>query len=243
MSVAIVRGGKTHYVSAGYADREGEIRADEATLYELASVSKAFTAAGILLLAEQGHLALSNSVQKHIPWLSFSYQGSHVDMDQLTLERFLHHTSGLTNSKHVDLIPPRGSGPPEMLRLTVEALKDAELSSPVGSKFEYGTMNYDVLGLVIEKVSGGQSYETFMEEKVLEPLGGLQRTFMFAAKAQTAGGQLAKGYRTSFIITSPYEAPPHMREINRPVTSFLVPGIWPVGCRFKWVWLRVCRRY
>lgn len=209
MSVAIVRGGKTHYVSVGYADREGEIRADEATLYELASVSKAFTAAGILLLAEQGHLALSDPVQKHIPWLSFSYQGSRVDMDQLTLNRFLHHTSGLTNSKHFDLIP-RGSGP-EMLRLTVEALKDAELSSPVGSKFEYGTMNYDVLGLVIEKVSG-QSYETFMEEKILEPLG-LQRTFMFAQKAQTAG-QLAKGYRTSFFITSPYEAPPY--EGNKP---------------------------
>ncbi len=209
MSVAIVRGGKTHYISAGYADREGEIRADEATLYELASVSKAFTAAGILLLAEQGHLALTDPVQKYIPWLSFYYQGSSVDMDRLTLERFLHHTSGLTNTRHFDLIP-RGSGP-EMLQRTVEALHEAQLAFPVGSKFEYGTMNYDVLGLVIEKVSG-QSYEAFIEEQILKPLG-LQRTFMFAEEAQTAG-QLAQGYRTSFFVTSPYQAPRY--EGNKP---------------------------
>ncbi len=59
-----------------------------------------------------------------------------------------------------------------MLRLTVEALKDAELSSPVGSKFEYGTMNYDVLGLVIEKVSGGRATRLSWKKRFWSPWGG-----------------------------------------------------------------------
>lgn len=73
-----------------------------------------------------------------------------------------------------------------------------------GEQYEYGTVNYDVLGLVIEVLSG-QSYERFMIEQVLHPLG-LHNTYLYQEDA-LATGQLAQGYRSSFFITSPHDAP------------------------------------
>lgn len=125
-----------------------------------------------------------------------------VDMQSLTLNQFLQHTSGLTNRKHIQSIP-QGSTP-DMLRKTVETLMDTELAFPPGEQYKYGTVNYDVLGLVIEVVSD-QSYERFMMEQVFRPLG-LDHTYVYKEDAR-ATGQLAQGYRSSFFITIPYDAP------------------------------------
>lgn len=202
MSISIIDKGETFYFSSGYADREKRLPASENTLYELASVSKAFTGVGILLLEEQGLLSMTDPVQKYLPWLTMTYNGLPVDMQNLTLNHFLHHTSGLTNRKHIKIIP-QGSTP-DMLQKTVGALVGTELAFPPGEQYVYGTINYDILGLIIEVVSG-QSYERFMTEQVFKPLG-LDHTYVYKEAAQ-ATGQLAQGYRSSFFITSPYDAP------------------------------------
>ena len=202
MSISIISGDETFYFSSGYADREKGLPAGENTLYELASVSKAFTGAGILLLEEQGLLSMTDPIEKYLPWFTLKYQGTPVDMQSLTLNHFLHHTSGLTNGKHSQNIP-QGSTP-DMLRKTVEMLVDAELAFVPGELYNYGTVNYDVLGFVIEVVSD-QSYERFMTEQVFQPLG-LSHTYVYKEDAQ-ATGQLAQGYRTSLFITTPYDAP------------------------------------
>ncbi len=202
ISISIIYKGETYYFSSGYAGRENDLAASESTLYELASVSKAFTAAGILLLEERGLLAMTDSIQKYLPWYQLTHRGQPVDMQSLTLNHFLHHTSGLTNGTHMSSIPQGGT--PDMLKKTVEKSMDIGLSFKPGERYEYGTVNYDVLGLVIEAVSG-QSYEEYMTGQVFRPLG-LNSTYVFSADAE-ATGQLAKGYRTSFFITSPYDAP------------------------------------
>ena len=202
MSLSIRADDEVSYFSSGYADRENKVSASENTLYELASVSKAFTGMGILLLEEQGLLSMSDPVQKYLPWFTLKYEGRTVDMESLTLNHFLHHTSGLVNIRHTQLIPQGNT--PDMLRRTVEKLADAELAFPPGNQYDYGTVNYDILGLVIETVSG-QRYEDFMKEKVLKPLG-LNQTYMYQEDAR-ATGQLAQGYRSSFFMTFPYNAP------------------------------------
>ncbi|MGG3835855.1 serine hydrolase domain-containing protein [Paenibacillus thiaminolyticus] len=202
LSVSILADEKEFYYSSGYADLKKGIPASENTLYELASVSKAFTGIGILLLEEQGLLSMTDSIHDYLPWLTLKYQGKPVDMQSLTLNNFLHHTSGLTNNKHAQLIPQGNT--PDMLQKTVEVLVDADLSFPPGKQYTYGTINYDVLGLVIEQVSG-QSYESFMSEQVFQPLG-LKQTFVYKEDAM-ATGQLAQGYRSSFFKTTPYNAP------------------------------------
>jgi len=202
MSISIIFGDETFYFSSGYANREKNLPASENALYELASVSKAFTGIGILLLEEQGLLSMTDSVQKYLPWFNMEYKGTPVDMQSLTLDHFLHHTSGLTNSKHAQNIPQGNTA--DMLQKTVETLMSTELAFTPGERYEYGTVNYDVLGLVIETVSG-QSYESFMTEQVFKPLG-LHNTYLYKEEASETG-QLAQGYRSSFFVTIPYDAP------------------------------------
>lgn len=118
MSISIISGEEIHYFSSGYAGRQKGLPASENTLYELASVSKAFTGLGILLLEEQGLLSMTDPIGKHLPWFTLKYQGAPIDMQNLRLNHFLHHTSGLTNRRHIQSIP-QGSTP-DMLRKTVE---------------------------------------------------------------------------------------------------------------------------
>ncbi|MEX3748376.1 serine hydrolase domain-containing protein [Lysinibacillus xylanilyticus] len=202
ISISILADDEVFYFSSGYADLEKGLSASENTLYELASVSKAFTGMGILLLEEQGLLSMTDPIQKYLPWFTLKYQGKPVDMQSLTLNNFLHHTSGLTNIRHTQNIPQGNT--PDMLQKTVETLVDAELAFSPGEQYNYGTVNYDVLGLVIEIVSR-QSYEDFMREQVFLPLG-LHQTYVYKEDAQ-ATGQLAQGYRSSFFITTPFNAP------------------------------------
>lgn len=202
MSMTILEDDDVFYFSSGYEDREKRVLASENTLYELASVSKAFTGMGILLMEEKGMLSMNDSIQKYLPWFTLKYQGKPVDMQNITLNNFLHHTSGLTNSGHSQYIPQGNT--PDMLRKTVEMLSGTELSFYPGEQCRYGTVNYDVLGLVMETVSG-QSYEDYMKEQVLQPLG-LHQTYVYKTEAE-ATGELAQGYRSSFFMTVPYDAP------------------------------------
>lgn len=202
MSMSILDKDEVFFFSSGYGNREKGVPANENTLYELASVSKAFTGMGILLLEEQGRLSMTDPVQKYLPWFTLNYRGKAVDMQSLTLNNFLHHTSGLTNIRHTQNIPQGNA--PDLLYKTVEMLAGAELAFPPGEQYRYGTVNYDVLGLVIETVSG-QSYEDFMREQVFQPLG-LYQTYVYKEDAK-ATGHLAQGYRSFFFITIPYNAP------------------------------------
>lgn len=65
MSISILSAGEEFYFSSGYEDREAGVSASEDTLYELASVSKAFTGLGILLLEEQGLLSMTDTIEKY----------------------------------------------------------------------------------------------------------------------------------------------------------------------------------
>ncbi|KEI77830.1 beta-lactamase [Clostridium botulinum A2 117] len=202
MSISIFADDEVFYFSSGYADREKGLSASENTLYELASVSKAFTGIGILLMEKQGLLSMTDPIQKYLPWFTLKHQGKSIDMQSITLNNFLHHTSGLTNGSNSQIIPQGNT--PDMLQKTVEMLIDAELSFYPGEQYNYGTVNYDVLGLVIEIVSG-QRYEDYMKKQVFQPLG-LHQTYVYKEDAQ-ATGQLAQGYRSSFFMTTPYDAP------------------------------------
>ena len=202
MALSVRVGEDVQYFSVGYADREKALRVNEDTLFQLASVSKAFTAFGILLLEERELLSMDDPIQKYLPWFTLQYKGIPVDMNSLTLNDFLHHTSGLTNSKHTGMLTINERA--DALSETVRAYINTNLAFSPGEKFEYGTMNYSVLGLVIAELSG-QSYEDFMKTQVLEPLG-LHETYMYEDEANSTG-RLARGYVNSFLRVFPIESP------------------------------------
>lgn len=174
---------------------------DAEQLFQLASVSKAFTALGILLLQDEDRITLSDPISKYFPWFHVSYRGQDVD---ITLSNLLYHTSGLTNGKHIPLLP-EGSGS-EALQKAVEAFVDADLAFAPGGRMEYGTINYDILGLVIQQVSG-MPYEDFMRQRIFEPLG-LQNTYAGVENAQQHAS-LSEGYKVSFLAPRMYTPPPY----------------------------------
>lgn len=202
ISVAIVSDKEASFFSSGYSNLDKKIPADEQTIFELASVSKAFTALGILKLEKQGMLSRTDKIQDYLPWLTFNYRGQSVDMNQLTINNFLNHTSGLTNRKHSATIPEGNS--PDMLEKTVKNIKQSDLAFLPGESHEYGTINYDILGLLIEVVSG-KSYEAFMTSEILQPLN-LKNTYVTSNEIKNSDS-LSLGYRSFFFQPLYYEAP------------------------------------
>jgi len=210
ISVAVVAGGETHFFSSGLANRETETAANEDTLWSLASVTKAFTSLGILYLEEQGLLSMNDSVADYLPWLTFRYNGQPVDMQEMRLYHFMYHTSGLTMITNSDA----GS-----VQDGIKEVIDAELTFYPGESFAYANENTNILGLIIETVSG-QSYESFMEEYIFHPLG-MMDTFANRDHA-IATGRLAQGYATQFIFhTTQSERPDAVMKTNLP-TGFLI---------------------
>ena len=198
LAVTIVKGDKTEYIKGfGLADRENKVPVTPATLFELGSTSKAFTALGILKLASEGKLDLKDPVSRYLPWFSVSYNGEPVNV---TIGQFLHQTSGIPFETIGDI--PVASGD-DALEETVKTLVGERLMFPPGMKFFYATINYDVLGLVIQTVSG-MPYEEYMKREVLGPLG-LERTFMFRSKARENG--MASGYKVEFDQVEYFDAP------------------------------------
>ena len=95
ISVGIIKDDYPFYYNCGYSDVDEQIMASPETLYELASVSKSFTASGILKLEEQGMLNMTDSIQEYLP---------NLNMGSLTLNHFLYHTIGIKNEDHMYLI-------------------------------------------------------------------------------------------------------------------------------------------
>lgn len=139
-----------------------EEKVDEHTLFGIASNTKAFTAMGILMLAEQGKLTLDDKVSKHLPW--FRAYNEYVS-NEMTVKDLLTHHSGL-NTFSGDLIWYASSHTRE------EIVKRSQHLVPVfgfRDKYGYSNIHYLAAGLVIEKVSG-MGYDAFLQKYMFDPL-------------------------------------------------------------------------
>lgn len=198
LSITLVKDDKTVYQRGfGYADIKEEKLVTSQSLFELASNSKAFTALALLNLEESGQINLSDSVTKYIPWLKVKYQGKEIP---ITIEQTLHQTTGIPPST-INLIPISNEN--SALEETVRTLVGIELDSRPGEMFQYATINYDILGLIIEKVTGN-TYENYIDETLLKPME-LNNTYLFRNKA--INDRIASGYKIAFLKPRLYEAP------------------------------------
>ncbi|MGE7024207.1 serine hydrolase domain-containing protein [Solibacillus cecembensis] len=189
MSVVIVEKGQTVYQKGfGYADIEAEIPVTNNTLFEIGSTTKAFTGLAILQLEKEGRLKRSEDVRKYIPWLELKYNG---EPQTVTIDQLLHHTSGIPSATIVH-IPE--SNDDHALEMTVRTLLNQPLNRKQGSSFEYATINYDVLGLVIENVSK-QPYDLYIKQHILAPA---DMNESFVGLHQVNSTELATGYKIGF---------------------------------------------
>jgi len=217
ISAAVLREGEdTIFSSFGYADRRtGEV-VDENTFFGLGSVSKAFTAMAVLYMdySDEFDFGISDPIIRHIPWISFEYRAADFDMSELTVAHLVHHTSGITNTTHSLRLPP-SDGPYAAID-TVSRLDGTRLVFRPGTRYEYGSANYIILGLVVETVTG-LFFEDFLTQRILEPLG-LHNTKAFEADAADAG-IMATPHRPLWFASRPFSPPIFRAHIP---TGFLI---------------------
>ena len=170
--VIVVQDGQILY-KAGYglADMEEGTPITVQSIFHLGSVGKQFTALAVMMLAEEGKLKYDDPIGEYLPELArFG--------DDLTIRHLLHHTSGIPGYYDDGELNEKLLEAAEMptnedaLALLSEM---GEMQFTPGETFSYSNAGYDMLGSLIEQVSG-QSYAAFMQERIFDPLG-MEHTF------------------------------------------------------------------
>jgi CubicO group peptidase (beta-lactamase class C family) len=165
-SVIVERNGKVIYHKAfGLADLEHNVPNTSTTIFEAGSVSKQFTAASILLLAQEGKLSLDDDVRKYIPELP-------VYGRVITIRNLMYHTSGLKDWGSVGAL----AGWPRTTRVYTLAIaldiicKQKSLNFLPGDEYSYSNSGYTLMVVIVERVSG-KSLSEFTRTRLFEPAG------------------------------------------------------------------------
>jgi len=152
----------------GYADFNTKDSLNENSLYQLASVSKQFTAMAIMILKERNLLDYDDKMVRYIPELSGS---EYHYYDSISIRHLLNHTAGLPNYmyfvekyKDIDEFPYND----EVVQLLADHMMF--LNFRPGSRFSYSNTGYMLLALIAERVSG-EKFADFVEENIFNPLG------------------------------------------------------------------------
>jgi CubicO group peptidase (beta-lactamase class C family) len=152
-SVLVAKHGKVIFKqSYGMADMEWSIPNSSTARFNIASMTKQFTAAAVLLLEDRGKMKTDDSIRKYFPDAPASW-------DKITIYNLLTHTSGISDDA-ATYVP----GTPDKM-----IFHDKPLNFQPGEKWSYVNLGYIVLGYLIEKISG-QTYEDFMRENIFRPL-------------------------------------------------------------------------
>jgi CubicO group peptidase (beta-lactamase class C family) len=145
----------------GYGDEEWSVNNTIHTKFRIASLTKQFTAACILLLQERGHLNVHDPISRYLSDLPAAWQG-------ITIHQLLTHTSGIPNSTDTS-----GNSESDRIGATPQQIiahvADKPLDFKPGTNWKYSNTGYVLLGMVIEKASG-LSYANFLRTNIFEPL-------------------------------------------------------------------------
>jgi len=169
-NVLLARDGEVIFSrSFGFADFRNHAPLQPDTPFQLASISKTFTAAAVLILHHEGLIDIDDHVDKHIPEFPW---------DNITVRHLLNHTSGVQN--YMWLVErywkeERKPNNEDMLQLFIDHPRHLDFWP--GTRFAYSNTGYGFLGLLIERVSR-QSYASFLHERIFEPLN-MENSFVY----------------------------------------------------------------
>jgi CubicO group peptidase (beta-lactamase class C family) len=188
-AIAIVSGDRVLYQKAfGLMTMEYQLPNSNHTLFNIASVSKHFTAFSILLLEQQGKLTLDDDIRQYIPELP-DYK------HMVTISHLIHHTSGIASSDNLRLF----AGIP------FEAPWDADDEMDIISRYNqlnfrpnsegnYSNSGYFLLAKIVEKVSG-KSFSDFLNENIFNPLG-MTESFIYEYTRQVITAKATRYKKT-----------------------------------------------
>ena len=198
-AVAIVQSDQVAYMR-GYGDSGRNKRpATPQTPFMLGSMTKSFTALAIMQLVEAGRVELDAPVQTYLPWFRVA---DPLASAQITVRHLLNQDSGFS----------QGSGLQEQMASDlsdtaiedgVRRLADDQLSHAPGTTWQYSNVNFNILGQIIQTVTG-KSYETYIQEHIFSPL---EMHHSFTSQDGAIQDGMAKGHTIWFGIPLPKEVP------------------------------------
>jgi CubicO group peptidase (beta-lactamase class C family) len=203
VSLAIVEGDKiVHLRGFGQARPDGETPSPQ-TPFLIGSLTKSFTALAVMQLVEAGKIDLDAPVQRYLPWFRVADPQA---SDQITVRHLLNQTSGLsTSSGWIPLADfDNSSG---ATKRQARELSTLEITHPVGSAFEYSNANYNLLGLIIEAVSG-ELYVDYIQNHIFTPLD-MSHSYTSQAIAKQNGLAVGHRYWFWFPFAEPNLSIPH----------------------------------
>jgi CubicO group peptidase (beta-lactamase class C family) len=162
----------------GWADREHAIHWTPGTVSSIGSITKQFTAAAILALEEDGRLRVEDSITKHFDAVPEDKRG-------ITLHQLLTHSSGIVDLQGADDFDPVGR------EEFVQRAMAQPLAFRPGEGYEYSNAGYSLLGVIVERLSGGP-WEKYVRERLFLPQSMFETGYVLASWGQ---GRLAQGYQ------------------------------------------------
>jgi CubicO group peptidase (beta-lactamase class C family) len=159
VSIAVVRRGKVVKAKGyGLANVELPAPATRDSVFQIASVSKQFVAAALMLLAQDGKLAVTDPLGKHLGGVPETWNG-------VTLRHLLTHTSGIASSLPGWTLTTEWSD-----EQVLKAAAEAPVRVPPGEQWEYNSIGYHLLGTVVRRHTG-KPWQEFLAERLFRPLG------------------------------------------------------------------------
>ena len=187
---------KCNSVSVAVCDGESvSCYGDEKGLYQIGSMTKAFTGLAVQKLISEGKIKPDNTVAELLPGYTAYYGKKPQD---ITVEHLLTQTSGYTNSE----ADYPGADEKMTLQEWADKMSGKELKSFPGEKYSYSNVNYNLLGAIIERVTGN-NYKDYMEKEILTPLG-LTNTYVVTDPEDE---NIVRGSRLAYRRAFQYEIP------------------------------------
>lgn len=200
LTIGVGRGGKLLFARGyGLRDVARKLPADAGTAYAIGSITKQFTAAAVMLLAQDGQVDVGAKLARYLPSVRHG--------DQVTVRELLDQISGLqdylVNKPLLDSIE-NSTVRYHPIAYYVNIGADLPLDFPPGSKWEYSNTNYAALGWIIERVSG-LSYQRFLANEIFQ--SRLRHT-TYLKTSLPPGDDASQGYnfgKGGFALVKPYD--------------------------------------
>ncbi len=196
----------------GHADRERQTPATPQTIYSICSISKLFTAVGLMQLRDAGKVRLDDPVDTHLDW--YTIKDKFPDAPPVTVEGILTHSSGLPRESDYPYWSPPGFPFPTREQIMTRLAEQEELY-PAFEYYQYSNLGLSLAGEIVSAASG-QPYDAYIRSNILDPLGMVATSSEIPAAEH--GRRMAKGYSA------------RTREGTRPpVPVFQARGIAPAA--------------
>lgn len=201
LAIGVTKASKIVFAKTfGFSNIDENSKINLETKFHIASLTKPFVAASILKLVEQNKLKLNDSLGLFLPELNSQESG----FSQVTIKQILTHTSGIPG--HISFDDWRNPIVGEnALEKNLSELQEFELDFKPGSEFSYSNAAFDILGLVISRVSN-RSFFDFVEQEILEPIGMINSEFRKPTNEipQDWANSHAYGLHTQVLVPYPY---------------------------------------